>query len=318
MGPVRAGWWLGIALGVAACGRGEDPDEDSDTDDVVDTDVEADADGDGLPDALEDRHGTDPEDPDSDNDGVQDGDEIDGGTDPLDPDTDGDGIRDGDELDLGLDPAALDSDGDGYDDGLELIAGTDPDDDADRPYTGGWPFQPDKDGFGTSTSDEAAVGDLAPRFQLTDQHGETFDFYDLGGHGVPVVLVLCGDWAYFCHELADALGGQPSDFDQHIDTYAWVEGLPPLVAARDVLVAVAIDGDKAGQEPTPATLASWVEAHPTLDVPVLLDDRAEVQEWVGTGTGYPRVVVLDDQLRVTGVGNDYPEMLDDLLESVAP
>jgi hypothetical protein len=64
-----------------------------------------DADRDGVPDDVEERDGTDPNNPDSDGDGLDDGDEKEYGTDPMSPDSDGDGISDGDEVALGTPPS---------------------------------------------------------------------------------------------------------------------------------------------------------------------------------------------------------------------
>jgi hypothetical protein len=78
-----------------------------------------DADGDGVPDAVEQRNGTDPRNADSDGDGIDDQEEIDRGTNPRLADTDGDGLADGAELDAGTDPFNRDSDGDGHADGSD-------------------------------------------------------------------------------------------------------------------------------------------------------------------------------------------------------
>jgi hypothetical protein len=98
-------------------------------------DVARDLDGDGIPDDVEGRIGTDPDNPDSDHDSLldgvedknQDGEVDDDETDPKNADTDEDGIEDGaedqdhdGEVDAGeLDPKTKDTDRDGLPDGVE-------------------------------------------------------------------------------------------------------------------------------------------------------------------------------------------------------
>jgi len=88
-----------------------------------------DSDGDGLPDAEEQRIGTDPNDPDTDRDGLSDGEEVlVYKTDPLNPDTDYDILKDGPEVHAHrTNPLAPDTDEGGVRDGHEVIEdGTDP------------------------------------------------------------------------------------------------------------------------------------------------------------------------------------------------
>ncbi len=137
-----------------------------------------DSDGDGLYDFVEQRLGTDPNDPDSDHDGVPDGqdkaptdstiservsklkdsdndglyDHTEGmlGTDPSDKDTDGDGLSDAQELALGTDPKSKDSDMDGLNDKQEIEAGLDPTNPNDADY--------DSDNDGLTNRQEVAIG----------------------------------------------------------------------------------------------------------------------------------------------------------------
>ena len=296
-----------LATLLTACGEGTDTPDDTD---FADTDVlPLDRDGDGLSDDFEEGRGTDPDDPDTDNDGVFDGAEVALGLDPFDPDTDGDGLRDGDEQDLGTDPADPDSDDDGYADAVEVAAGTDPNDASDRIYTGGWPFYPHKDDLGTSTSTRANEGDLVPRFQLPDQHGDTFDLYDLAGHGVPTLVVLTGDWAYWGHQVGTMLEGEPSEFDANVDDpgYGWVEGFWPVLQRGDLQLVMVLNADDSGGTPDAATLQSWLTAHPKLQVPTLLDAEQVVTDWLNPG-GYPVAVLVDDDMRVLAASDNYTEV----------
>ncbi len=137
-------------------------------------DENQDRDGDGLDDDVEDRIGTDPDDPDTDDDGIEDGDERD--TDPLDPDSDDDGLNDGDELDAGTDPNDPDSDDDLLLDGTE-INGENPTD----------PLDPDSDDDGLDDGAEDADRDGALDDGETDPNDpdsddeETEDDIEVGG-----------------------------------------------------------------------------------------------------------------------------------------
>ena len=119
---------------------GFDPTDPSD-----DHALESDIDEDGLPDRIEERLGTDVDNPDTDGGGMGDADEFFEGRDPHDPtddqdhhtnrrDSDFDGVPDDEEERLGLDPHNPDTDGGGAIDGYEVFTGHDPldpkDDDA--------------------------------------------------------------------------------------------------------------------------------------------------------------------------------------------
>lgn len=101
-------------------------------------------------------------------------------------DDDGDGLMSNDEEEMGTDPANPDSDEDGYQDGEEAENHTDPLDGDDHPYAGGWEIdacrsQMPEEGTGTT------VGEIAPNFALTDQHGEELRLHDFCGKAVEIV-----------------------------------------------------------------------------------------------------------------------------------
>lgn len=84
-----------------------------------------DRDGDGLPNGIERKFGTDPDDPDTDDDGLDDKAEVvtyrNRGVDPLHPDPDGDGLTDREEALLyGTDASTKDTDRDGLTDTREI------------------------------------------------------------------------------------------------------------------------------------------------------------------------------------------------------
>ena len=87
--------------------------------------TDLDSDQDGIPDSLERKIGTDPNDKDTDDDGLTDGEEYFAKygykTDPLNPDTDGDGLKDGEEIKkYKTNPLDPDTDKDGLKDGEEV------------------------------------------------------------------------------------------------------------------------------------------------------------------------------------------------------
>lgn len=89
-------------------------------------DGDVDSDGDGLTNQAEQKLGTRPDRADTDDDGLADGAEGPAGTDPLRADTDGDSLNDGREVQLGTNPLVMDTDGDSLSDGQEDRLGTSP------------------------------------------------------------------------------------------------------------------------------------------------------------------------------------------------
>ena len=231
------------------------------------------------------------EDVDTDGGGLTDAEEAELGTDPNNPDTDGDGFEDGAEVANGLDPNSQDSDGDGYLDPWEIREGTDPVDASSVIYTGGWPYNPDKDALGSSDSDRARPGEQAPRFVLVDQYGQEVDLYDFAGHGKPVVIDLSGAWCFWCHEVAKVLEGKPSELDGYASQYEWIENMGASIANGDVYFITALDADAQGRSPDEADIESWVNQHPNEYVPVLLDDEGVITDKLRPG--YPAMVLLD-------------------------
>lgn len=112
-----------------------------------------DSDSDRLPDVVEIRIGTDPEDVDTDNDGLDDSYEYAAGLDPCHPDTDRDGLPDGWEVEYDLDPGRATGDngthGDPDHDGLSNI---------DEYQNGCNPRVPDTDRDGVSDGVEVGQG----------------------------------------------------------------------------------------------------------------------------------------------------------------
>ncbi|MEE2751527.1 MAG: hypothetical protein VX519_08845, partial [Myxococcota bacterium] len=151
---------------------------------------------------------------DTDLDGLSDQEELEFGTDPELADTDGDGLDDYEESQLGTDGTLPDTDGDGYSDFDENQVGSDPTDEDDRIYTGGWPYNGDKDSIdGESLDQRVRVDDTLGRFIGFDQHGEEVDLYDFAGHGKMIAVdtsaLDCGP----CVGMSMWLGGHWSTTD---------------------------------------------------------------------------------------------------------
>jgi hypothetical protein len=243
-----------------------DDDKDDDDDEEVDTD------GDGL---------FDDEDPD-----------------PENPDIDGDGLLDGAEVEMGTDPEVADSDGDGYDDGDEVTEGTDPTDPDSVIYTGGWPYNGDKDSLEDPGWNEGNdEGDMFPRFAWTDQYGETVDMYDFSMQGKPVVVDLSGIWCYWCHEMASRLDHENSAYDDYADSFPGYSLVPELVDSGDILWVTVIDSDSSGNAPEVEDLEYWVSEHPNPNIAVLLDADGELTDWFDP-YGYPTLLMLEEDMTV--------------------
>ena len=273
-----------------------------------------DSDGDGLTDDQEAELGTDPDNRDTDGDGAADGWEHHHGWDPLDDDTDDDGLLDGEEKDLGSDPLNADSDGDGYLDGDEVTEGSDPLDGDSWIYTGGWPYNNDKDSLGDpGWGDTAKEGVQVPRFVAIDQYGDTVDLYDFAQQGKPMVIDISGNWCGWCHEVAKLLEGESSALDGR-----GYEPIADMVDNGDIyFITVLYAGNSTSAPATQADLDSWWEQHPNPKVPVLLDAEWEMEGFMSPG-GYPSMMYVDENMDIIYYPNSsqeyYVHLLDRLLE----
>ena len=284
-----------------------------------------DSDGDGLSNKDEEAAGTNPEKRDTDGDGLGDAMEADFGTDPLVEDTDGDGLLDGDEKDMGTNGTVVDTDSDGYTDYAESLAGTNPADPASVIYTGGWPFNPDKDSMTVGDPDERRViagTSYVPRFQLVDQFGETVDIYDFGHQGKPILIDLSGAWCYWCNEMAKLIERQPSTFDDFAGdpNYPWIESLPDLVENGDLYWVTILDANNSSYEspPTERTISTWSTTYPNPYIPVMGDYDWTVRGWIDPD-GWPTVMLVDENMLVhTFDKADYSVAIAAAMEMVQP
>ena len=231
-------------------------------------------------------------------------------------DADGDGLTAAEEAELGTDPDAADSDGDGYSDGGEVHAGTDPLDDADVIYTGGWPYNPDKDALGSPDWGSATgEGAQVPRLIAVDQYGEEVDLYDFAGQGRHVMLDMGTPWCEPCKDLAAYLStGDTSHLIWRTDKktgegefYPWwkesYEGLAEHVAAGDVywITILFSESSELGLEDA----EEWHDAFPNPAIPVLIDADLALHGWIGV-TSYPVLNLLDENMTVVAYDDGGP------------
>jgi thiol-disulfide isomerase/thioredoxin len=247
---------------------------------------------------------------DEDGDGLGNGAEKRLGTDPAQADSDGDGLSDGAEADEhATDPMLPDSDGDGYRDGDEVLEGADPLDEDDRIYTGGWPYNPNKDDLeDPGWNGDSKAGDPMPRFVWLDQFGEEVDFYDFGGQGKPIVLDISGVWCYYCREMAKWLEGRDSTYGSN-----FYPEVVEMVNNGDILWVTALDAD-AQQRPAELEDAEeWAEDYENPAVAVLVDEDQELQSFLNI-TGYPTVVLIEEDMTIALNPPNYTFVFDELLE----
>jgi len=247
---------------------------------------------------------------DGDDDGLSDSEEIDLGTDPSEPDTDGDGLMDGEEVEMGSDPLDTDTDGDGYPDGLEVEIGSDPTDASSGAYTGGWPYNPDKDELGDpGWRGTASEGDQLPRFAWTDQFGDTVDVYDFAQQGRPIVLDLSGMWCYYCNEIAAFLDHE----DSFMDDYRSYRNIPDMVDDGTIYWITVLDSDAGGGSISNRDLADWYDEYPNPAIPILGDADMDLAPWLDI-IGYPTLLLLDEEMVITVYDpNNYFEVFDALI-----
>lgn len=227
---------------------------------------------------------------DTDEDGLTDKEEAELGTDPEAADSDGDGLGDYEEhIELGTDPTKADTDGDGYDDGDEIAEGSDPVDEASWIYTGGWPYNGDKDaldGPDLAAAGNPVIGEKFARVQFVDQHGDTVDLYDLLGQGIPVAVDVSAEWCGPCNNLSGVVSGN--------DVGGWAQYWPNLKARIDdgsVRWVTMLGQDYNKKTPSVETLHGWDEKYPHPDVPVMASGEDFNAKYITIG--WPSVYLLD-------------------------
>ena len=246
------------------------------------------------------------QDQDTDGDGLMDSEESTFGTDPAVADSDEDGLSDKEEFDLGTSGTSADTDEDGYTDADEVSAGVDPTDASSVIYTGGWPYNADKDsmedpGWGGGHGS----GDMFPRFAWTDQFGETVDIYDYANDsGVPIILDLSGVWCYWCNEVAKWLEHDNSALDDSYGSQDWFQEIPGLVDSGDVLWVTVLDADWSGGKISEAEIVEWADTYPNENIAVLRDNTGSLAQYLQI-SGYPSALVLNEDMTIAKYNADY-------------
>ena len=176
------------------------------------------------------------------------------------------------------------------------------------PYVGGWPFNPDKDDLGDPPwTPPGQVGDQVPHFMAVDQYGDTVDLYDLGGHGVPIVIDMGTIFCAPCKDLAAYLSdGDMSHLIWGVDEetgeneyYPWwgaeYEGLREFVAAGEVYWVTVLFNESASGPSSEEECAAWHEEFPNPYIPVLADSGLKLKTWLGIES-YPTLNLLNSEM----------------------
>ena len=204
------------------------------------------------------------------------------------------------------DTGPFDSDSDGHIDGEEVESGCDPEADEGASYTGGGPTNPnyiEHPGWG----DDGEIGWPHPRFCGNDQFAELVDLYDFGGQGKDIVIDISTQWCTPCHRISlwiedgdethlhyqtDADTGEPIFYPWY---YEEMNVIPDLVQSGAVTWITILVQNQEEEPPTQDTIDEWVTAFPNDLVPVLLDDRQQLYNWM-RNTGYPTINVVDENM----------------------
>lgn len=170
-----------------------------------------------------------------------------------------------------------------------------------RSYSGGWPVRPDRDAIPTgSWGTRPRVGEPFPPLVGLDAFGDEVHLYDFAGDA-PVVLDLSTVWCGICQEMAAWIDGSTD------------EGFSPL-ALRDAIDAgevrwiTVLSEGASGAPATEADVRAWHAAFPHPRVPVLLDAQGQTADYV-RAFGYPRLVLLDADLRLVAYDQSYTEVM---------
>jgi thiol-disulfide isomerase/thioredoxin len=224
-------------------------------------------------------------------------------------DTDGDGLSDIEEAELGTDPFRADTDKDGYTDFEEVDAGTDPTDENSVIYTGGWPYNPSKDGLEkTAGVDEPSTGVQMPNFTFIDQFGETVQLYDFAGRGKPIMLDISSPVCGPCKSIAAYLStGDTDHMVYKIGDFKgeWLNFWDPkyeeifdMVQAGEIYWITVLAWPQSWSPKDKVTgthCKGWAEDYPHPLIPVLADTDGELVKYINV-TAMPSLNLLNDKM----------------------
>ncbi len=187
------------------------------------------------------------------------------------------------------------------------------------PYTGGWPFNPDKAALGDpGVGSRVVKGGQVGNFTAVDQHGDEVQLYDFAGHGKPVILDVSAEWCLPCRDLARWIEGLgPETFESPPDS-TFLDGIragdhDELVAAveqQDAYWITIIAQDFQGAPGSSAAAQRWTADFPNARVPVMADPTGAMMFHLDV-TLFPSVYVLDDQMMLVEVPS--PSSIDEPL-----
>lgn len=254
---------------------------------------------------------------DSDGDGLTDTEEADLGTDPAEADSDGDTLPDGDEIDMGTDPASMDSDEDGYSDADEVAAGSDPADAESKIYTGGWPYNSNKDEIVDPGWDsDPDEGQTLPHFQMVDQYGEMVDIYDFAQPGKFIILDISARWCSYCQEMAKWMDGESNYYGRYFSDEEWYTDVAEAVDNGDIYWVTVLEQNMRGGAPDVETVQSWYADYPDPTIPVLADEEEFFTTYLGRDlVGFPTLFLIDENMQfIVYKPNDYTKVFDAVAE----
>ncbi|HCH66506.1 MAG: hypothetical protein CL927_01815 [Deltaproteobacteria bacterium] len=206
------------------------------------------------------------------------------------------GSGDGEEVDEveEVDPTA-DSDGDGYLDIWEIAEGTDPEDADSRIYTGGWPYNPDKDEHAADAPGrfDGDVGSKLARFSLSDQHGDIVDIYDYYNEDTPVLIDISAMWCGPCNYISECLAGGSNSY------CSINSALPELINSEQIRWVTIIDQTPRGAETTVGHLEAWDEDYPNEYIAVLGGEGVTAVSDQMLANGWPTVYMFEADLTLS-------------------
>ncbi|WP_082788850.1 Ig-like domain-containing protein, partial [Lacticaseibacillus pantheris] len=249
-----------------------------------------DTDGDGVPDDVEAKLGTDPNNVDTDGDGLDDFAELQYGTDPLAQDSDADGVSDGQEVKDGTDPTNADTDGDNLTDGEEKTRGTNPlmiDTDGDG-YTDGRARQ-DASQYDITTAFVAVGGvELSNDPSVT---GSTAKGYVVTGQGTPGADITITD------PSGNKVGEGTVDGNGNYSI-----NVPGTVGAETVLTVTPSKDGKNGDSKKVTTPKDPADLKPALSNATVTGNSTDGYQVTGTGTPGATIAITDNGGNKVGDG----------------